>query len=56
MELPADAALLLTATAESGRPAREKLRLLASWSSTVQDSAGVCRGHHLIRTGHITAS
>jgi hypothetical protein len=57
MELPADPALWLTAySAEPGRPVGEKLRLLASWSATIQDSPGVCRGHHLMCTGHNTAS
>ena len=36
MELPADAGLTLTAySAESGTPEEEKLRLLASWSATL---------------------
>jgi hypothetical protein len=36
MELPAERGLTLTAySAEPGTPAEEKLRLLASWSATV---------------------
>jgi len=39
MELPAERGLTLTAySAEPGTPAEEKLRLLASWSATVDQA------------------